>query len=71
MEEREGVAHRSHPGIERWAKRARRPRQGLDLARLATVMALGIALRLKMASGKEIGLRIRKSVWMCLRGGDG
>ena len=36
---------------------------GLD--RLAVVMVLGIALRLKMAFGKRDGLRI--SMWMCLR----
>jgi len=36
---------------------------GLD--RLAVVMVLDIALRLKMAFGKRDGLRI--SMWMCLR----
>ena len=36
---------------------------GLD--RLAVVMVLDIALRLKMAFGKRDGLRI--SMWLCLR----
>lgn len=57
-------AKRRGTGIERWAKRRGTGRsKGLD--RLAAVMVLGIALRLKMAFGKRDGLRI--SVWMCLR----